>query len=125
MTEIHRAGVQHNDFEDNDFRHVLIRGKDDLPIVRIVDFDRSTPHECGVKMPVKMGDYAPSEREFGCGELHDIAYTAGAWTPGERFTCSPRSLTTMLMRDVVYFHLMGHCYSIFRACTRCGSRSFQ
>lgn len=79
LVAVHRAGVEHGDFHDNDFRHVIVSPRNPLAI-RIIDFDDADPHDCQAK-PIEIWGYEPPPESFGCRELYDVCYAIGAWTP--------------------------------------------
>lgn len=80
---IHRAGVEHHDFYDDDFCHVVVSPKNRYEI-RVVDFNIALPHECTAK-PIEIWNYEPVRGTVGCSssDLYDVSSAIGAWTPGQ------------------------------------------
>lgn len=79
LEDIHKVGVKHGDLLEDPDRHFLVRGDD----VRLVDFDRSRPHQCERSQELYVYDFEPDAAKFGCGELSHFVMNCNMWTPGE------------------------------------------
>lgn len=110
---IHQAGVEHTVLES--LSNVLV-ANDGLD-VRIIDFDSAVQHRCTRRMPVTLYSYPPTEAEFCCTEIYELAVKLAIWTPGKSsLRCS---VSSILMRFVCRHRLVLQSY-LFRAPdTRC------
>lgn len=80
---IHKAGVQHNDFREDNI--VIARhGKNRVFSPRIIDFEDASEHECKSTLEEEIEVYrkVPRCKEFGCGELWDGCRHSYIWAPG-------------------------------------------
>lgn len=83
LTIHHEGHLTHGDCNDDSWRHILLRECAEGRDFRIIDFDHATSHNCGQRMDIRIDDYEPPLKDFGCMELYDAAQWLNLWTPGE------------------------------------------
>ncbi|KAI0683808.1 hypothetical protein C8T65DRAFT_702480 [Cerioporus squamosus] len=78
LLDIHKAGVQHNDFVERNL--VVSKDVDGNLHVRVVDFGNACDHTCQVQCDViKLYDMEPRQVDFDCGELYNVCLEAEVW----------------------------------------------
>lgn len=77
------AHLEHGNCNGNGWRHILVREDTEGRDFRIIDFDHATAHECERRMAIKVDDYEPSPKDFGCREIYDAVQYLDLWTPCE------------------------------------------
>ncbi|KAF9493196.1 hypothetical protein BDN71DRAFT_1450560 [Pleurotus eryngii] len=72
LTAIHHSGYCHGDLED----HNIVVDDDKAMFVDLEDVE---PHDCQIKQVVIPDDLVPSSEDFGCKEIHHVAYMLNVW----------------------------------------------
>ncbi|KAJ7122040.1 hypothetical protein C8R43DRAFT_1032938 [Mycena crocata] len=71
---MHSRGMKHGDLFE---RNILVC--DGHPV--IIDLESVEPHRCGIRMKTVPGATMPTEEEYGCTEMYDLADRIGVWKP--------------------------------------------
>lgn len=79
LMAIHKRGLQHNDFRP---RKIVVDDLENPQRIKVVDFQRCSPHVCGRKMEIAAYRFPPLWADFGCPELHLATIKSYVWTPG-------------------------------------------
>lgn len=72
LTAIHHSGFCHGDIEDHDI--VVDNGK-----AKFTNLEDVEPHDCQIKQVIIPDDLVPSSEDFGCKEIHHVAYMLNVW----------------------------------------------
>ena len=110
MLDIHKAGVQHNDFYE---RNILAsKGEKGSTRVTVIDFGRAKDHTCRLTGVDTITPYEPTpdEIDFPCPELHAVCWErADVWRPSKSFiTFACKCLSMLTHLAVEYVLLFGH-----------------
>lgn len=76
VCRLHEAGVQHNDLTESNTIFYKNRWA-------IVDFKEANKHKCRSDLEIEEGAVRPSEADFGCSEVWNLAMDLGVWRTGE------------------------------------------
>ena len=84
MTQIHEAGISHNDFGEHN-----VLDHSGVPI--IIDFEDAIEEVCQCKMEIIENALSPHPADFDCKELFDVCQSLRVWKPcaSLTYTCSP------------------------------------
>ncbi|KAJ7090935.1 hypothetical protein B0H15DRAFT_884280 [Mycena belliarum] len=72
VVALHGWGLTHGDLYPRNVRVA------DNTVV-LIDFESSESHTCGRRMKIAPGATMPTPEEFGCAELHRLAFRMGMW----------------------------------------------
>ena len=74
MTQIHEAGISHNDFGEHN-----VLDHSGVPI--IIDFEDAIEEVCQCKMEIIENALSPHPADFDCKELFDVCQSLRVWKP--------------------------------------------